>query len=106
MLKALLTASLLLLINFSSKAQQYATARIFETGVKDFSYITIVYENGATEIIQLEKFSSFSIKANVEKVTENQKAITILLNTMSGKGYELQHIGGTPQFLVFVKRPQ
>lgn len=74
----------------SALAQSYATARIFESQAKDLSRIMLMYEDGTTELIPLQAMRWMGGAASVNEVmSSNQKQITTLLNTMSGKGYKV-----------------
>jgi len=86
----LFTSALFLSTLGTALAQSYATARIFESQAKDLSRIMVMYEDGTTELIPLQAMKWMGGAASVNEVmSSNQKQITTLLNTMSGKGYKV-----------------
>lgn len=75
---------------YSQEVPKYATARIFESSVKGFSRIVLVYENGESEVIQLNNWKILGSPASNNKLLiENQITINKMINDMSEKGYEV-----------------
>lgn len=109
-MKHLITAILLMVTALvSAQSAKHATARIFESGNKNHSRITLVYETGESEIIQLEPWNSFSLEKSNEAHIQNQTTINKLINGMAEKGYEISHMTSTFEgflytFIVFNKR--
>lgn len=113
MKKLLFSSILLLLVAYSAHAQKaprQATARIFESTIKDISRIVLVYETGESEIIPLQSIKILGgVDAMNEVLVENQKTINKMLNNMDSKGYDLSHITNWGEnsyitFIVFTKR--
>lgn len=87
MKKLFITSVLITLVSLCAIGQtKYATMRVSELN-KANSLITIVYEDGKSEIIELEGIGLAGL--NHAKLLENQKTITKTLNEMAEKGYEL-----------------
>jgi hypothetical protein len=113
-MKKLLISSMFLFLlavgAYAQKAPRQATARIFESTVKDISRIVMVYETGESEIIPLQSIKILGgMDAMNQVLVENQKTINKMLNNMDAKGYDLSHITNWGEnsyitFIVFTKR--
>lgn len=68
--------------NHSNEQKNYAIMRTIESTLGNFSKIMIVYEDGKTEEIALERSASTNL-------LNNAIVINNTINTISNKGYEL-----------------
>jgi hypothetical protein len=103
-LTATLTLALIIILASAFNKQQgsgnkYLTMRAFQATIGKGSKIIIVYENGKTEEIELEKY-------NVDNFLANTITINQAINNVSSKGYELISVTGAEltSLYTFVKR--
>jgi hypothetical protein len=101
---ATLTLILIILLTSAFNKQQgsgnkYLTMRTFQAAMGGSSKIMIVYEDGKTEEIELEKYSVSNFLPNTVKIN---KAI----NDISNKGYELFSVTGAEMvsLYTFIKK--
>lgn len=98
-----LSAMLLVCLAFSNQTDEqknYATMRTIESALGNFSKIMIVYEDGKTEEIALERSAT-------NNLLNNAIVINNTINTISSKGYELvssHGIGDQVSTYTFVKK--
>ena len=98
-----LLAMLLVCLAFSNQTNEqknYATMRTIESAIGNFSKIMIVYEDGKTEEIALERSATTNL-------LNNAIVINNTINTISSKGYELvssHGIGDQVSTYTFVKK--
>lgn len=71
-----------------AQSAQHATARVFEMQNAKLSRIVLVYETGESEVIPLQGLKLFG--ANDQVLIDNQKAINAMINSMAGKGYNVE----------------
>jgi hypothetical protein len=78
---------------------KYLTMRTFQAVMGGGSKILIVYEDGKTEEIELEKYSVGNMLPNSVKINQ-------AVNYLSDKGYELSTVTGaeTSSLYVFIKK--
>lgn len=98
-----LSAMLLVCLAFSNHTNEqmnYATMRTIESALGNFSKIMIVYEDGKTEEIALER-------STTNNLLNNAIVINNTINAISSKGYELvssHGIGDQVSTYTFVKK--
>jgi len=98
-----LSAILLVCLAFSNHTNEqknYATMRTIESALGNFSKIMIVYEDGKTEEIVLERSASTNW-------LNNSIVINNTINAISNKGYELvssHGLGDQVSTYTFVKK--
>jgi hypothetical protein len=86
------------LSSFTSQADgpQYTTMKVLEYSAIYDPRILIVYENGKTEEIDLEK------PKNSGNITNNVRKINETLNKLSKKGYHLHSFTGELNFATYL----
>ena len=89
MKKSILTIMFLSVVLCLSAQTKYAVAKVVETIKKESSRITIVYETGKSEVINLSDLNFMSNTKLNECVLENVTTITTFLNNLSKMGYKL-----------------
>lgn len=98
-----LSAMLLVCLAFSNHTNEqmnYATMRTIESALGNFSKIMIVYEDGKTEEIALER-------STTNNLLNNAIVVNNTINAISSKGYELvssHGIGDQVSTYTFVKK--
>jgi hypothetical protein len=100
-----ISLSVMLLVSFafsnrSNEQKNYATMRTIESALGNFSKIMIVYEDGKTEEIALERSASTNLLNNAILINNS-------INAISSKGYELvssHGIGDQVTTYTFVKK--
>ena len=75
--------------------KKYATARVIEGSQKEVSRITLTYETGETELIQLSALKFLQPSSTNENLLENQKLITKMINDMVAKGYTISKMSSS-----------
>jgi hypothetical protein len=103
-------AFLLPLAALSQHESKIATASILQSSYGAKSIITVVYENGESEITPLKPGDKSKIVGYDDSFIENQKIITNFLNQMKKKGYEVSKMNSSETsyriliFLIFEKK--
>ena len=104
LLTATLTLVLIIFLTSAFTEQQgsgnkYLTMRIFQAAIGGGSKIMIVYEDGKTEEIELEKYAVGNFLPNTVKINQT-------INDLSNKGYELFSVTGAEMLSLytFVKK--